>query len=253
MSRGAAAPLGSAPVTVIYGHAGVGKTTLVLNLALREAAAGRHVTVADMDLVNPYFRSSDYRDLLERSGVEVVSPTFAGTTLDTPSLSGRLEAEIERFAGGGSPSGGQASGAGQPAGLLLIDVGGDDVGATGIGRYSRRLAAAGAHAYYAVNAFRALTPTPADAAALLPGIERNARLEACGVVNTSNLMGLTVADDVERGRQFALGCAGLLGLELVATCVPRTLMPEVERRLAGQAHEQLVAVDKLVTTPWDRA
>ena len=71
-------------VTVICGHYGCGKTNLALNLALEAAAKGEKVTVADLDIVNPYFRSSEYGGLLEEHGVRLIAPVFAGTTLDTP-------------------------------------------------------------------------------------------------------------------------------------------------------------------------
>ena len=73
-------------VTVICGHYGCGKTNLTLNLALEAAAKGEKVTVADLDIVNPYFRSSEYGGLLEEHGVRLIAPVFAGTTLDTPTL-----------------------------------------------------------------------------------------------------------------------------------------------------------------------
>ena len=84
-----------APVVVVVGHYGVGKTNFALNLALDAAAAGRAVTLADMDVVNPYFRSSEYAAVLDAAGVRLVAPVFAGagTSLDVPSLTG---AEIGR-------------------------------------------------------------------------------------------------------------------------------------------------------------
>ena len=69
-------PFPLAPVTVVTGHYGVGKTNFALNLALDAAAAGYRVTLADMDVVNPYFRSNEYRDLLEEAGVRLIAPVF---------------------------------------------------------------------------------------------------------------------------------------------------------------------------------
>ena len=69
-------------ITVICGHYGCGKTNLTLNLALEAAAAGEKVTVADLDIVNPYFRSSEYGGLLEDHGVRLIAPVFAGIYFD---------------------------------------------------------------------------------------------------------------------------------------------------------------------------
>ena len=76
---------------MITGHYGVGKTNLALNLALDAAARGLEVTVVDLDVVNPFFRSSDYRALLDERGIRLVAPVFAGTNVDGPSLSGTIE------------------------------------------------------------------------------------------------------------------------------------------------------------------
>ena len=64
-------------ITVVCGHYGCGKTNLTLNLALEAAAAGERVTVADLDIVNPYFRSSEYGGLLEEQGVRLIAPVLS--------------------------------------------------------------------------------------------------------------------------------------------------------------------------------
>ena len=79
------------PITVICGHYGCGKTNLALNLALEAAGdgpatQGTTVTLVDLYIVNPYFRSSDYAAILKNKGVRLIAPVFAGTTLDTPTL-----------------------------------------------------------------------------------------------------------------------------------------------------------------------
>ena len=201
------------PITVLVGHAGVGKTNVALGLSLREAAAGRDVTLADLDVVNPYFRSSDYPELLASSGVRLIAPVLARTTLDTPSLTGELDAAIAQVAA-------------DPERRLILDVGGDDDGATTIGRWSRMLAEAGARVLYVVSAFRALTTTPEDAAALLPGIEDHAHLKANAILNTSNLGDETTPQHVEAGIDFAKRVAELCGLPLEGTIVPRFLLPD---------------------------
>lgn len=224
------------PITVIVGHAGVGKTNVALGLAMAEAAAGRSVTLADLDVVNPYFRSSDYDDRLREAGVRLIAPVLARTTLDTPSLTGELDAVIE-----------QAAAAPEDR-RLIIDVGGDDDGATTIGRWSRQLSAAGAEVLYAVSAFRALTTTPEEAAALLPGIEEHARLKATAILNTSNLGDETTVGHVEAGRAFAAEVARLTGLPLFATVAPEVSGYEVA---AGEEGEPIITMPRHIRLPWD--
>ena len=87
----------SVPVVVVTGHYGVGKTNFSLNLALDAAAAGREVTLIDLDVVNPYFRSSEYREMMEAAGIRLIAPVFAerGSNLDVPSLTGAIVPAIQ--------------------------------------------------------------------------------------------------------------------------------------------------------------
>lgn len=220
------------PITVLMGHAGVGKTNVALGLALREAERGREVTLADLDVVNPYFRSSDYVELLENAGIRLIAPVLARTTLDTPSLTGELDAVIAQTAA-------------DPNKRLIIDVGGDDDGATTIGRWSAMLRDAGARVLYVVSAYRALTTQPEEAAAMLPDIEAHSHLKADAVLNTSNLGDETTMEHVEHGRVFAREVASLCGLPLAATVVPAVAggLPEGD--------EPMLLMPRHVRMPWD--
>ncbi|MDO4797238.1 MAG: hypothetical protein Q4A01_04360 [Coriobacteriales bacterium] len=220
------------PITVLVGHAGVGKTNVALGLALEQAAAGHEVTLADLDVVNPYFRSSDYPQLLASAGVRLIAPVLARTTLDTPSLSGELDAVIGAVRR-------------DPQQRLILDVGGDDDGATTVGRWSGMLREVGAQVLYAVSAFRALTQTPQEAASMLPSIEEHAHLQATGILNTSNLGDATTAEHVDRGRAFAAEVARLCDLPLVATIVPEAA------HYVPRATEPVVVMPRHVRTPWD--
>ena len=232
----------NSPVVVVTGHYGVGKTNLALNLALACASRGEAVALADLDLVNPYFRSSDLRAVLERAGMRLVAPRFAGTTLDTPSVTGELDCAIDEAARGAG-RGGRAR--------LVVDVGGDDAGATALGRYSdalRALEPGCLRMLYVVNAFRNLTQAPGEAAAVLGEIEAVSRMRATGVVNNSHLCEETDRNAIETGRKWARNTAAECGLPLVATCVPAHV---IECCNSGEGPvEPLVRVARYVRTPW---
>lgn len=247
------------PITVLVGHAGTGKTNTALGLARALADEGFEVTLADLDVVNPYFRSSDYPELLSEANIRLIAPVLARTTLDTPSLTGELDVVIEQTAGSATRR-------------LVIDVGGDDDGATTIGRWARRLTEAKARVLYVVSAYRSLTTQPEQAAALLPDIEWHAHLTADAVLNASNLGDETTADHVRHGRAFAAQVAAQLGLPVAATIVPACAVAALEQDgSTGAAHgahvasisvtealtdgtsdfEPLVVMPRLVRTPWD--
>mgnify|MGYP002626450651 CR=1 FL=1 len=224
-----------APITVLVGHAGVGKTNIAIGMALHASEEGHDVALADLDVVNPYFRSSDYPELLASSGVRLIAPVLARSTLDTPSLTGEIDAVIGQVTQDPEHK------------RLILDVGGDDDGATTIGRWAGMLGEAHARVLYVVSAYRALTQDPASAAAMLPDIEEHAHLRASAVLNASNLSDDTDASHVVHGREFAHEVAQITGLPLAATVVPWVVAERIARE-AGEdlGHERVMSAPQCV-------
>ena len=110
-------------ITLVCGHYGSGKTNFALNLAVNAAKSGEKITLVDLDIVNPYFRTADYKDELEAAGVNVIAQNLEGTTLDAPALTARMFSIFE-----------------ESMGRVIVDVGGDDAGAAALGRFSRTIA-----------------------------------------------------------------------------------------------------------------
>lgn len=192
-----------ARITVICGHYGCGKTNLTLNLALDAAEQGETVTVADLDVVNPYFRSSEYGGLLEAHGIRLIAPVFAGTTLDTPTLPPELYSLFE-------PS----------AGRVFIDAGGDDAGVTALGGLHSQLEESGYEMLYVINRYRVLSQTPEEAVSLLREIEAASRLKATALVNNSHLGVETKRDTLLEALPFAQRTVELTGLPLLYSTAP---------------------------------
>ena len=119
-------------VIAVTGHYGSGKTNFSVNLAMAAAKDGIPVTVVDLDIVNPYFRTADFSALLCEHGIRVITPEYANTNLDIPVLPASVDAAIS-----------------QNGGLVLLDVGGDDAGAIALGRYAQRIKNAGYELLYA--------------------------------------------------------------------------------------------------------
>ncbi len=201
---------------MICGHYGCGKTNLALNLAMEAAGAGEQVTVADMDIVNPYFRSSEYGPLLEQRGIRLIAPVFAGTTLDTPTLPPEIFSIFQ-----------------PEAGRVFIDAGGDDAGVTALGGLHRQLEESGYEMLYVVNRCRVLSQTPEEAAALLREIEAASRLKATGLVNNSHLGVETDLETLLEALPFAQKTAELTGLPLLYSTAPDFALEEGERLPQG--------------------
>lgn len=192
-------------IIAVTGHYGSGKTNLAVNLAVDFAKEGERVTIIDLDIVNPYFRTADFSELFGLLGIKLVAPQFANTNLDIPSLGFDMAAVING------------------CDRLIIDVGGDDAGAVALGQYATVLGNFGCELYYVVNRYRYLTRTPGEAVELLHDIEQVSHIRAKGIVNCSNLGSQTTADDVKVTADYALKCASEAGVPLALTAAERSL------------------------------
>lgn len=214
---------------IITGHYGCGKTNLSINLALDKARQGRKVTIMDLDIVNPYFRTSDYKKLLTDAGIRVVASPFAGSTLDIPALSAEMYSVFE-----------------DTESDVIIDVGGDDAGAAALGRfapYVNRLPSF--DMLYVVNRFRKLTQQPEQALEILREVEGMSRIKATGIINNSHLSQLTQCEDILSSAAYGEKIAELAGVPLVMTTAPEELSGE----LAGKVNN-LYGVKIYVVPPW---
>ena len=192
--------------TIVTGHYGCGKSNLSVNLAIDAAKAGEHVTIVDMDLVNPYFRTSDYRPLLESYGIDVITPVFGATNLDIPSLPASMYSIFERD------------------GRVIVDVGGDDVGSTVLGRFRPQLMNVDYDMLYVINRFRSLTVTPEETVEILREIEAVSGLKATGLINNSHLMSETTDREIAEGLIYAGEVSKQTGLKVTANTAPVKLI-----------------------------
>ncbi len=199
-------------VTVLTGHYGSGKTNLAVNWALRLSETGRTVTVADLDIVNPYFRTTDRRRELEARGIRLIASQFANSNLDLPALPAELYATVE-----------------SREAYAVLDVGGDDRGAVALGRYVPFIQAEGDYEMlFVVNFCRPLTRTAFDALGVLREVEAACGLPATALVNNSNLGRETTADTVLQTVERMQELSQLVGLPVKMTAVSRELKDQLD-------------------------
>ena len=226
-------------ITVVCGHYGCGKTNLSINLAMDNAKDQRETLLLDMDIVNPYFRSSEYGDLLFSRNIRLISPVFAGTTLDTPTLSPEMYAAFTR-----------------DHAQIIIDAGGDDVGATALGSLRTQIQANGYEMIYVINQYRVLSQTPKAAAALLKEIQAACGLFATAIVNNSHLGVDTTWKTVADSIPFAEETAALCGLQLLYSTIPdfalRDAGSQPEDRLSRLDLAGCKVIRRYVRFPWER-
>jgi hypothetical protein len=188
-------------VKAIVGHYGSGKTEIALNAAVYLRNLGRKVRLADLDIVNPFFRSAEKSDMLLSLGIEAIEPPFARSAVDLPILGPEV---LRAFA----PDGATA----------ILDVGGDDAGAGALGRYKPQLDAARAELYYVVNPFRPRSHDRDQIAALLPRVEARARVRVTGLIANANLGGYTTPETILEGRDLIAQISAETGIPVVAEC-----------------------------------
>ena len=188
-------------LTLFAGHYGSGKTNIAVNYALHLAGEGKQVCIADLDIVNPYFRTKDSAADLEKAGVTLISPQFANTNVDLPAL----PAEAYRLVADKRVYG-------------IMDIGGDDRGAYALGRYVPGILEENNYRMiFVANASRPLPRTPEDAMEVMGEIEAACGLKFTDLVNNTNLGDLTTAETVLASREYMEKLSELSGLPIFAT------------------------------------
>lgn len=172
-------------VVVIVGNYGSGKSEVTINLAVQRLQAGIDVRIADLDLVNPYFRSREVRGTLGKMGVEVVLPPERYMHADLPILSPKVAGLIR-----------------QPSQLTLLDVGGDSVGATVLASLFDVLQGQSVQMLQVINPYRPYTDTLEGCRKMRKSIENAARMAVTGLVGNANLIDETTLDDIVNGYAF---------------------------------------------------
>lgn len=167
-------------VTLFCGHYGSGKTNIAVNYALALHKEGYPVRIADLDIVNPYFRTKDSEKELTDAGIELISPAFANTNVDLPALPAAVYRMVQ-----------------QTDAMAVMDIGGDDRGAYALGRYRPYILEENDYdMLYVVNFHRPLTTTPDEAWAVMQEIEVAAGIAFTGIVNNTNLGEESTAEDI---------------------------------------------------------
>ena len=219
--------------TILVGNYGSGKTELSLALALemRRLAPESRIALVDLDIVNPYFRSAEQGDRLREAGIEVFMPSFAMSTVDIPALPASIMAVFE-----------------QDFDRVIIDVGGDDTGATALGRYAPQLSARREEItmLYVVNPFRPLSGTEEDIAELFGLIGQKARIAPDALVNNANLQEHTTAQDVLEGQALLERVSKRLEVPIAFTAG----LPHLQQELPAHVQESYFAFTPIMKPDW---
>lgn len=204
-------------ITLLSGHYGSGKTNIAVNLARRLRASRENVAIADIDIVNPYFRTKDSQAELEKAGIRLISSPYAGSNVDLPALPDEVYSITD-----------------DKSVTAVVDVGGDDRGALALGRWRDAILQEGDYEMlFVINCFRPLTATPEDAVEVMREIEIASGIPFTAVVNNSNLGDETTARDVLESGAYAANVCAISALPLKMTTVREELYPWLEGEIGN--------------------
>ncbi len=197
-------------VTVLVGHFGSGKTEIALNAAMDLASQGVPVTMADLDVVKPYFRTRSARALLTESGIDLLAPDGPNIHADLPIVVPQIRSHLR-----------------SSNHRLVVDVGGDDIGARVLGSLSDVVPRAETECLLVLNFRRPSTPDPDRAVDMVREIEAVGRLPVTGLISNTHLMDETTLEVVLDGLGLSRETGERLGLPVVAAAVCEELADEL--------------------------
>ena len=202
-------------LTILCGHYGSGKTNVAVNIAAELKKSCDTVTVADLDIVNPYFRTKDSQDFFAEQGIRLICSPYANSNVDIPALPQEMYAITD-----------------DRSMTAVLDIGGDDRGALVLGRLAPKILAEGDYEMLMViNCYRPLTRDAASTLEVMGEIEYAGGIRFTGLVNNSNLGAATTPADILASQGYAEEVSRLSGLPLVMTSVRQDLYPAVEGKV----------------------
>ncbi|MGN0467573.1 MAG: hypothetical protein ACI4GY_02475 [Acutalibacteraceae bacterium] len=210
--KGRTAMFNEKRISIFCGHYGSGKTNLAVNYAFYLKNKGHEVTVLDIDIINPYFRTKDSEKEFCDAGIELIASDFANSSLDMPVLPAKMYGAVQ-----------------DKSAHCVLDVGGDDRGSVALGGFVPYIKEENNYEmFYVVNFYRPHTQNAEDALAVMRTIEETCGLEFSAVINNSCFGAQTTPDDVVATFEEANKLCKLSALPLAATSVMQTLLPKLE-------------------------
>lgn len=218
-------------IQIITGHFGSGKTEIAINLAFMEQQRRKKVAIADLDVINPYFRSREVQSEFDRLGIELVAPKGQLATADLPVVSGELHRVLH-----------------DPSYHVVIDVGGDKDGATAIGQFSNEIRSLDYQMIFVVNANRPYVSTLEGVAETVRQIELVSRLQVSALINNTHLGRDTQVEDLEKGLVLSKQAGEQLGIPLLFTTVSDHLADYLK---ALSFEGSLMVLQRFMKLPWE--
>lgn len=216
-------------VIVFSGHYGSGKSEISVNTAFLLKKNNSDVLIADMDIVNPFFRSYDAKEALEAVGIKTIAPMYANTNVDVPVIGPEISAALRNNSRN-----------------VILDVGGDEEGSRVLGRYHNDIPRDDYDMFFVFNRSRPMTTNLSDALIYISEIEEASRLKFTGLINNTHFLGETTIEDILYGAELAEEISRETGIPLFASAV----MEEIVGQLGGKLNHPVIILHKNILLPF---
>lgn len=216
-------------VIVFSGHYGSGKSEISVNTALHLKDNNKDVLLADMDIVNPFFRSIDAKNTLEALGIKTIAPMYANTNVDVPVIGPEISAALRNRSR-----------------HVILDVGGDEEGSRVLGRYHNDIPMDDYDMFFVFNRSRPMTTNLSDTLIYIREIEEASRLKFTGIINNTHFLEETTPEDILYGAKLAEDISNETGIPFFASGV----MEGIEGHLEGQIDHPVIVLRKNILFPF---
>ena len=217
-------------MNIFCGHYGSGKTEVSLNYAINLAKQGKKVSIVDMDIVNPYFRTADARKILNEYSIEMIASEFANSNLDIPTIPQEVKKvffDTDR--------------------VIVFDVGGDDDGAFALGQFNSFFQKEEYKMTLVVNTKRPLTGEMTELYDMAKRIEFASRLKFTDVANNTNIGKLTDSKTLMSDYQEIVSLSEKLGIPITMQCGLDTALSELPEELKKDRFPMQI----YIKMPWE--
>lgn len=205
-------------IRIIVGHYGSGKTEFSVNYVMKLSETHENVAIADLDVVNVYFRSREKAELMEEKGIKVLSSAFGHhANLDLPAISSGILGFLQ-----------------DDNCNVVLDIGGDSTGARVLARYKQIIEHKGYDMFVVVNAFREETQNIEGVLRHINELEDQTGLKVTGLINNSHLLRETSLDDVKTGQELIKSVSDELKIPIKYVCATENVAKDIPSEYEGE-------------------
>ncbi len=223
-------------IFIFSGYYGSGKTEVATNFALQMRNTYPHVALADMDVVNPYFRSRQQKPLFDHHGVHLIAPDSSIDSVDLPYLTGEIAAYIDRHDA-----------------QLILDMGGDDVGTIPLGSIRLKLLKSADYEVFMVaNTNRPFTHSADGIVTMAEMIQRMSGLRPSAIISNTHLKQFTDEKMILKGLEISLRAAEILSIPCRTVTIPETIYTDaIAHNCASLFDGDVMRLELFYKTPWE--